>query len=355
MRLCLPAVVLISVVLALPRPVRAETTYPVAPGLEIAPYGQLHFAYQSFDDGQVETANIVDITNANSRIGFYLRAPERQNGLSFHFESGLGFRPSQKTSQINTPEFWNWQRTDLRKVQLVWKGRLGTLKLGQGNMTSDGAAESDLGKTVIVAKSTIPEANGAYIFRSGTGALSNVTIGQTFSNFDGGRLGRIRYDSPNLAGFSIGLAYGREILKSGIDDAYYDIALRYAQEFERLKITWATSLAFEETATTEKSVAIGSLAIYDRPTGLNAALAMGREHKTGANYAYLKLGWNAKLMQAGETRFVVEGFCGANYLTQGAQSDMWGLAMIQSFHALRTELYLGYRSFAYSDTTPVTY
>lgn len=27
--------------------------------------------------------------------------------------------------------------------------------------------------------------------------------------------------------------------------------------------------------------------------------------------------------------------------------------MIQSFHA--TELYLGYRSFAYSDTTPVTY
>jgi len=180
MRLCLPAVVLISVVLALPRPVCAETTYPVAPGLEIAPYGQLHFAYQSFDDGQVEIANIMDITNANSRIGFYLRAPERSNGLSFHFESGLGFRPSQKTSQINTPEFWNWQRTDLRKVQLVWKGRLGTLKLGQGSMTSDGAAESDLGKTVIVAKSTIPEANGAYIFRSGTGALSNVTIGQTF-------------------------------------------------------------------------------------------------------------------------------------------------------------------------------
>ena len=58
---------------------------------------------QSFDDGQVETANIVDITNSNSRIGLYLRAPERSDGLSFHLESGLGFRPSLKTSPKNTP------------------------------------------------------------------------------------------------------------------------------------------------------------------------------------------------------------------------------------------------------------
>ena len=351
----LVALVLVLVFVAQPRPVCAETAYPVGTGLEIAPYGQFHFAYQSFDDGQIETANIVDITNANSRIGFYLRTPGRSDGLSFHFESGLGFRPSQKTSQINTPEFWNWQRTDLRKVQLVWKGRFGTLKLGQGSMTSDGAAESDLGKTVIVAKSTIPEANGAYIFRTGTGALSNVTIGQTFSNFDGGRQGRIRYDSPYFAGFSIGLAYGREILKSGVDDDYYDIALRYAKEFQRLKVTGAASFAYLETATFDESVAIGSLAIYDKPTGLNAALAVGREHKTGANYAYLKLGWNTKVMQSGETRFVFESFRGADYLTQGAQSDMWGLGVIQSFEALRTEVYLGYRAFSYDDTTAVTY
>ena len=78
-------------------------SYPVAPDLKFAPYGPLHFAYQSFDDGQVETADIVDITNSNSRIGLYLRAPERSDGLSFHLESGLGFRPSLKTSPKNTP------------------------------------------------------------------------------------------------------------------------------------------------------------------------------------------------------------------------------------------------------------
>lgn len=100
-------------VLALPRPACAEMSYPVAPDLEIAPYGQLHFAYHSFDDGQAETANIVDITNSNSRIGFYLRAPERSDGLSFHFESGLGFHPSLKTSPNNTPEFWILQLTGL--------------------------------------------------------------------------------------------------------------------------------------------------------------------------------------------------------------------------------------------------
>ncbi len=349
------ACVLAACVGAAPAAVLAEDGVALGPGLEIAPYGQFHFAYQGFDDGQVVTENIVDITNANSRFGFYLRNPDREDGLSFHFETGLGFRPSQKTSQTNTPDFWNWQRTDLRKVQLIWSGRFGTLKLGQGSMTSDGAAESDLGKTVIVAKSTIPEANGAYILRNSAGALTGITIGQTFNNFDGGRQGRIRYDTADFAGFSLGLAYGREILKSGVDDDYYDIALRYGRAFDRVTVAGAVSMAYVETPSFDERTLLGSVAVLDRPTGLNAALAAGREYLTGASYGYLKAGWNTRVIEAGTTKLVFEGFRGRDYGSAGAQSAMWGLGVIQEIDALSTEIYVGYRAFSYSDATPVTY
>ena len=115
---------------------------PIGKGYEFRPYGQLNFEVQSFDDGQLRTNTLVDNSNANSRFGFYIEPIEGDKGLSFQFETGLGFRPSTKTSQINTPKFLDWNRTDLRQVQLIFKSRFGTIRLGQGSMPLDGAAES---------------------------------------------------------------------------------------------------------------------------------------------------------------------------------------------------------------------
>lgn len=329
--------------------------YPIGRNNVFAPYGQFHFALQSFDDGQLRTTNLVDITNSNSRIGFYIQPIESDDGLSFQFETGMGFRPSSSTSQIHTPEFFDWSRRDLRQVQVIYKSRIGTIRLGQGSMPLDGAAETDLGGTVVVAKSNIPEANGDYIIRTAEGALSSVTIGDTFDNLDGARRMRLRYDTPEFSGLSLALAYGKEVLKTGDDTDYYDIALRYNQTFDAIKVTAAIGSAFARDKTNTEQTIAGSLSVLDTRNGLNGTVALGMNADTGEEYVYLKGGWNADLLPYGETKFVAEGFLGKDYLTTGSRSSMWGIGVIQNLDSADLEAYLGYRAFTYEDRSPTEY
>lgn len=340
---------------SLPVATRAELPeLPLGDSYLFAPYGQLHLALQSFEDGEKRTTNLVDVTNANSRLGFYVQPEDNSAGLSFQFESGLGLRPSTATSQNHTPDFLDWSRRDLRQVQFIYKSRLGILRLGQGSMPLDGVAESDLGGTVIVAKSTIPEANGSYIFRTKDGALSDVTIGDTFSNFDGARRLRLRFDTAPVSGFSLAAAYGQEVLTKGNDTDYYDIAIRFSKTFGDIKVLAAAGSAFADDTSTIRTT-IGSVSAMDTRTGLNLSMALGRNADTDAEYVYVKGGWNASWLDIGVTKLLFEGFFGNDYLAKGADSQMWGVAVIQNIDAANIEAYLGYRAFSYDDDSANDY
>lgn len=322
-------------------------------GVNFSWYGWLHFAQQGFDDGATTTTNFVDITSATSRFGFYLRG---ESPLSFHFETGLGFRPSTKTSQVNTPEFWDWSVEDLRKVQLVHDSQFGVIRLGQGSMSMDGGAEADLGGTVILSKSTIPEAWGSYLFRDTNGTLTNITIGQTFDNFDNGRRFRLRYDTPSFAGFSLSASYGKEVLKKGNDDRFHDFALRYSHKFDRIEVKAAAGSAVVNFSTggNERESA-GSVSVLDHATGLNLTMALGRNHGSGAEYVWTKAGWNTDLVAIGQTKFILEGFLGNDYVSRGSDSRMWGVGLIQEFDRQRIEAYVGYKRFSFQDRSPSSY
>lgn len=330
-----------------------RNTHTLASGATLSWYGWLHFAQQSFDDGAQTTTTLVDVTSAGSRFGFYLRG---QGSLSFQFETGLGFRPSTRTSQTNTPKLNNWSRRDLRQVQLIHESAIGTFRLGQGSMSMDGGAEVDLGNAAIVAKSNINELYGSYLFRDSGGVLTGVTIGSVFDNFDNGRRFRLRYDTPDFSGFSLGMAYGREVLTSGVDDRYYDVALRYGQDFGRITVKGALGTAYTDVAgggTQQESA--GSVSLRDDVSGLDLTLAGGQNNTGGGSYVWLKAGWSGALIAPGDTRIMAEVFRGRNYLTPGSRSDMWGVSVIQNFDRQRIEAYAGYKAFAYADTGPATY
>lgn len=325
-------------------------------GWVFSPYGRLNQAVQSVDDGAVTTTNIVDISGSASRIGFFVRQPDATHGVSFQFETGLGLRASSQTSQIYTPPAFDWDKRQLRQVQVIWSGPIGTFRAGQGSMATDGVAEIDLGHTTVLAKSTIPEMYGAYIFRSSAGPLSTVTIGQTFNNYDGVRRFRLRYDSPDFSGFSLSAAYGSEVLTSGVNDRYYDFALRYGGEIDRLKLSAGIGTSYTNSTTAVTHATTGSVSVLDPGTGLNMTLAAGQSGSgTKAGYLWLKGGWNADLFATGVTRFLIEGFWGNDYVTTGSDSQMWGVGVMQRIDQYNLELFAGYREFSYADLTPTTY
>ena len=315
----------------------------------------MHFALQDFDDGRLSTTNLVDITNANSRIGFYIEPVDGGDGLSFQFETGAGFRPSSNTSQIYVPEFFDWSRRDLRQVQLIYKGGFGTFRAGQGSMPLDGAAESDLGGTVVAAKSTIQEANGSYLLRDATGVLSTIEIGDAFNNFDGARRMRLRYDSPSVLGVSLAVGYGQEVLKSGDDKDYYDFAFRYRQDFSSVKVAAALGSGYARDAAGVVRTTVGSVSLLHPGTGLNISVASGLNAASGADYVYAKLGWNAQVLPAGDTKLSLEAYRGNDYVSARAGATMWGISLIQNIDAAGVEAYLGYRAFDYSDPGPSSY
>lgn len=330
-------------------PASAELLYENGSGGSTLLYGQFNPAYQSVDDGQVRTNTLVDSGHSNSRVGIWVRQPTSFGAFSFNFETGLGFRQSFLVSQGFTPDAWNWQRVNLRKIDFALKtDRAGTFSLGQGSMGTDGTAQSDLSGTTLVNYVAIGDTAGAFRFRTTAGALSTRTIGAVMQDFDGGRRGRIRYDSPSFSGFTISAAYGEEILVQNSDRKEADIALRYLGETGGFKMAGAIGYSdVETTPGVRLKSTIGSFsALHD--SGFNVTLAAG-SRKNGGSYGYGKLGYIARWLSVGTTAIAIDYYRGSDFVVNGSKSDAYGLGIVQKFDNANVEAYLGLRNYGLSE------
>jgi len=335
---------------SLAMPAAAEMKFDNNSGGSVLLYGQLDPAYLSFDDGVSSTGAVVDNTNSNSRVGLLLRQPFGEHQFTFNFETALGLRPSAGLSQNFTPKGANWQRTSLRKVDFALKtARYGTFSAGQGSMATDGAAESDLSGTTLVTYSSIPDTAGGFRFRTSAGVLSNKFIGGAFGDFDGGRLGRVRYDTPSFSGFTVSAAYGEQILARNVDFTTKDIALRYAGEFGDFRMKAAIGYADIELANgVKREDTIGSFSLL-HSSGFNVTLASGKRTSAGS-YGYGKLGYQAKWFGIGKTALSVDYYRGSDRTSIGSTSTSVGFGAVQKFDKARIEAYLGYRTYELTET-----
>ena len=334
-----------AIAAGLAAPAAAETKYENASGGSVSLYGQFDPAYQFFDDGVSTHSNLVDNTNSNSRVGLWLRRPMAGGEFSFNFETALGLRASTGVSQTGKPKWIDWQRTSIRKIDLSWANdRWGRISFGQGSTASDGAAHADLSGTSVALYNNIADTAGAFRFRTAGGALSGRTVASAFASFDGGRLGRLRYDSPAFDGFSIAASYGEEILRTGSDKRVADVALRYAGEAGGFRLRGVVAYADTDPGTGAKyHDMVGSFsALHD--SGFNVTLAAGSRNTSG-NYVYAKLGYRGDWVAAGRTSLAIDYYDGADMTVAGAQSRSWGVAAVQKFDRADVEAYLAYRSY----------
>jgi hypothetical protein len=325
-----------------------DLTFANASGTTTTFYGQLNLTFQGVDDGEETYQNFVDNSNSVSRVGFWIDGTLWGNTARFNFETALGIENTSETNQVDDPPWLDWQRTDIRKLEVVYSGDFGAVWAGQGSMATDGAAEVDNSGTSVVGYSNLPDTAGSFFFRDGA-ALSGTTIGNTFKNFDGSRRFRLRYDTPDLSGFVASAAAGNDVLSETDEADYYDTALRYGYEDDTFALDAAIGYSWKDDQGDMTEQAMASASATHIPTGLNLTVATGQQMSDEGQYFYAKVGWGGDVVRFGKTAVSADYYGGSDFSVSGSESTSWGVQAVQQFAEQGMETYLGYREYAYGD------
>ena len=312
-------------------------------------YGQLNYGGLYYDDGASSESYLVDNNSSNSRVGIdiYLQ-PSDLGQLRINLETALGTTLSTSVNQNTGSRFdWDWERTSIRKFEAIYKSHnYGTLYLGQGSMATDGISYSDFSATQVAATVSVSDLSGGQLFRLSNGTLSSVSFGSATTDFDGARRFRVRYDTPKVAGITLSGAWGREVLRKNDNRDYYDVALRYANEFGDIKVSAGAGYNFRSDDFQFGSVSAGLLHI---PTGIDAAFVMGANNNNG-EFVYGKVGITQALFGYDDykTSFSIDYYSGDDLDGARSETRSLGVAVVQKV-GTNLEFYGLYRTHEYDN------
>ncbi len=329
--------------------------------------GQVNELVFYWDDG-VES-NVYQATNTFSSSRFRMKGGAKINEewsagylIEIDFEGAIGAGIDQNTDDTaRAPRLRHsaWQ---------LKSSRLGALWVGQYSVaTDDITAAVDVAGIGTAAAANMNSSAGAGLFhRNSNGTLSSARLSTFWQFLDTDRQNIIRYDSPTLAGFTLSAAWG--------EDDVWDVALRYAGEFNGIKI--ATALGYyEDRDESSNNISRNGAAqnfddiraassIMHEPTGLFVNTAyIHREFDNVAlgdvDYYYIAAGISRKFFPIGKTAMwgefaEIDGsldgnaaagvFAGAAGVITGSEQSHWGLGVQQYIDAAAMQLYMGYRN-----------
>lgn len=331
-------------------------------------YGQINKGVLSFDDGiDQETYGLIDNANSNTRFG--LRYNQSFGDWKFENVNEFAYAPfsTDNTSIVHqSPDAADWDFTNdnIRKIDFTLANdRYGKFWVGQGSMATDGIYEVDLSGTTVIDYSSVADSASAQIIRfsdrslSFDDSLSGITIGDAFTNYDGPRRVRVRYDTPAFNGFVAAGAFGRNLLSDDADvrdENIFDASLSYGNTFDAFEVKAGLGYYWEEDDTRNWG---GSASVLHTPTGLNATLAVGGQDADGGNgsYWYGKLGLLRDFVSWGATAAAVDYYSGNDIFLDpdagitSSSSDSLGVSLVQNIDRANTEIWLTWRTYDYAD------
>ena len=208
--------------------------------------GWLNEGVLFWDDGVERNAYVDTNEQLRSRFRFVGSAKiDSKWTAGYLLEIGVRGNPqfqlNQNTSAGASKGFdvrhsaWWLQNADLGKV---W--------VGQTSQSTDGITEINLANTGHFASAQIGDYIGGFFLRGANGALSSITVNglqnqaaaSQGSPGEGARVNLIKYETPTLAGFIGSAAWG--------EDNFWDVALRYAGEFNGVKL--AAGIGYQQWA-----------------------------------------------------------------------------------------------------------
>ena len=275
----------------------------------------------------------------------------------------------------------------LQSFWFIKSDHLGKLSVGLQSQASDNAAILPDGSGSLVPANWVAFDYNAFFLRTSTGAfvgnkVSWGAIGQcvgggAIGDCNGGTQNVVRYDSPVFGGFSVSASWG--------EDDMWDVAARYAGEWNGFKV--AAAAAYDENsdntmlaarqfsiADTQKYFQAGAY-VEHVPTGLFLYGAYGHTEMdiaTGSdNLYYIKGGLRERWTPLGHT--VLYGEYEQNKADAGTafgiicppsgaclaagenKMQLWGLGVVQEIDAAAMSLWVSYRHLQFEDHSGNSY
>jgi len=299
-----------------------------------------------------------------------------------HSESRVGLKGSVKASEnltIGGNAEVQWQANPSEQVSMENESisaelkeramevyfdfsSIGKVSLGTGKMASDETSEVDLSGTDLAGNAGMADAGGGFAFYDNRAVAAaegeeteSITVGNVFNQMDGlSKKDRVRYDTPSLAGFSLGASFGEKEMA--------DAALRYSGEFGGTKLKAA--VAYSDPGEGKDYSQINGSASLLLGFGLNFTVAAGSRdlddmpaNGDDPTFTYGKIGYKTKIFSAGSTACSFDYGVFENIKKQDAEQEgtAFGVQFVQKFSEYNTELFAAYRNFELEDNTTADY
>ena len=169
-------------------------TWKDTSGRSLTLSGQVNPAFNVVDDGISTDVFIVDNDSSGTRFRLDADAPLGRTRLGATLEIGASPNNSSDVSQLDSQTEADF---NVRRAEVTFRDdRYGRLQLGKGSSAADDTAEYDLSLVSgPIMYAGVADIAGGILFTDGE-TYSDTTVGGAFTDFDGGRLARLRYDSP---------------------------------------------------------------------------------------------------------------------------------------------------------------
>ena len=330
---------------------------PDADPVRITLKGRVGAAVLYADNGDDDQFFVVDNDNTESRFSFNGEADAYGLTAGTLIEIGLAYNSTDEIA-FGQSESTDADFPTLRHAEAYIGGdAVGELALGFGNTATEDIAENDLSGTTSIAQSDVDDTAGGLSFANG------IEVDSIFSNRDGDREMRVRYDTPGFAGFYVAASLREDGgLRPGVGLWYENDGLPGGFEAEA-GVGWRSEND-EDTFAGDSDVFVGSGSVLF-PFGLNLTLAVAlqvfdSDDNAGAEIAdqtayYAKLGYQIDAFPIGSTNLSVDVFYGedAYFDTEieaitsdgddNAEALSFGGGVVQEIDDLAAEVYLGAR------------
>ena len=318
----------------------------------------IHHVSNQFSGNRVRfigTAKAWDSLTIGTRIEFQFN--NRASNNSGNFTNGT----SQDEDQGDVTGI------DQRYQDITFAGGWGKIYVGKGDSASNGSSEVDLSGTIIASNPSVADMGfgGSFFLASPAAGLSpdpNINpavagprASTVFTSFDGlSRTQRVRYDTPSFGGFKIsaGLNQG----PSG------DAAIRYSGSFGGTKVSAAIAWSNSDGTSATTGNQFNGSGSFLHSSGFNATVAGGTREiepapvgRDDPAYIYFKIGYKAKLVDAGTTNFYFNYQNTQDLASQGDDATYWGFGVVQILKDYATELFAAFSIADFDDSTTNSY